>query len=153
MVPMSYYLILAAVLFVMGVIGVVIRRNAIVIFMCIELMLNSVNLTFVTHWNNSDGGEELAGAVHGEARFAMRRGDLDGLRRNLKEVTKVANHTKGSRIRSRGRIAVNGQIREGVLCLKGFSLSRVPSICIFGMICSAFHPGWGPWVGVGETEG
>ncbi|MFQ5693561.1 MAG: NADH-quinone oxidoreductase subunit NuoK [Nitrospinota bacterium] len=47
MVPLSHYLILSAVLFVLGVIGVLVRRNAIVIFMCIELMLNAVNLTLV----------------------------------------------------------------------------------------------------------
>ena len=40
-------LALSAVLFVIGVIGVLIRRNAIIIFMCVELMLNAVNLTFV----------------------------------------------------------------------------------------------------------
>lgn len=44
---MSNLLILAAILFAIGVIGVLIRRNAIVIFMSIELMLNSVNLTFI----------------------------------------------------------------------------------------------------------
>jgi NADH-quinone oxidoreductase subunit K len=47
-VPAGYYLALAAALFVVGVVGVLIRRNLIVMFMCIELMLNSVNLTFVT---------------------------------------------------------------------------------------------------------
>jgi NADH-quinone oxidoreductase subunit K len=47
-VPVGYYLALAAALFVVGVVGVLIRRNLIVMFMCIELMLNSVNLTFVT---------------------------------------------------------------------------------------------------------
>ena len=41
-------LLLSAILFCIGVAGVVIRRNAIVLFMCIELMLNAVNLTFVT---------------------------------------------------------------------------------------------------------
>jgi NADH-quinone oxidoreductase subunit K len=46
-VPLSYYLGLSAVLFTVGVAGVLIRRNAIVVFMCIELMLNSVNLTLV----------------------------------------------------------------------------------------------------------
>ena len=40
-------LVLSAVLFALGVVGVLLRRNAIVIFMCIELMLNAVNLTFV----------------------------------------------------------------------------------------------------------
>jgi len=47
-IPMEYYLILSAFLFSVGVAGVLIRKNAIVVFMCIELMLNSANLTFVT---------------------------------------------------------------------------------------------------------
>ena len=47
MVPISYYLTLSAMMFTIGVIGVVIRRNAIVVFMCIELMLNAVNVSFV----------------------------------------------------------------------------------------------------------
>ncbi len=48
MVPASYYLILSAVLFGLGVVGFVFKRNIITIFMCIELMLNAVNLAFVT---------------------------------------------------------------------------------------------------------
>ena len=54
----SYYLVLAGLLFCIGVVGALTRRNAIVIFMFIELMLNAVNLTFVT--------------------FARARGNLDG---------------------------------------------------------------------------
>jgi len=46
-IPIPYYLALSAVLFTMGVVGVLTRRNALVVFMSIELMLNSVNLTFV----------------------------------------------------------------------------------------------------------
>lgn len=46
-VPLQYSLALSAILFSIGVAGVVIRRNAIVLFMCIELMLNAVNLAFV----------------------------------------------------------------------------------------------------------
>ena len=46
-VPLQLYLGLSAVLFTIGVVGVLTRRNAIVVFMCIELMLNSVNLTLV----------------------------------------------------------------------------------------------------------
>ena len=46
-IPLEYYLILTAVIFLIGTIGVLTRRNAIVIFMCVELMLNSVNLTLV----------------------------------------------------------------------------------------------------------
>lgn len=47
MIPLSYYLSLSAILFVIGASGVLIRRNAIVVFMCIELMLNSANIAFV----------------------------------------------------------------------------------------------------------
>jgi len=54
----AYYLFLAAALFTVGAVGVLIRRNAIVVFMCIELMLNAVNLTLVT--------------------FARMNGDIDG---------------------------------------------------------------------------
>ena len=46
-IPLSWYLALSAVLFTIGVVGVLTRRNAIVVFMCIELMLNSVNITLV----------------------------------------------------------------------------------------------------------
>ena len=54
----DYYLYLSALLFTIGAVGVLVRRNAIVVFMCIELMLNAVNLTLVT--------------------FARTNGDLDG---------------------------------------------------------------------------
>src|ERR1700759_3196089 len=47
-VPLSWYLLLSAVLFVIGVSGFIIRRNIITIFMSIELMLNAVNLAFIT---------------------------------------------------------------------------------------------------------
>ena len=44
----TYYLLLSALLFSLGAVGVLVRRNAIVVFMCVELMLNAVNLTLVT---------------------------------------------------------------------------------------------------------
>jgi len=47
-VPISWYLILSAVLFALGVAGFVLRRNIITVFMSIELMLNGVNLSFIT---------------------------------------------------------------------------------------------------------
>lgn len=47
MIEINYYLIVSAILFCTGVTGVLIRRNAIIIFMCIELMLNAINLTLV----------------------------------------------------------------------------------------------------------
>jgi NADH-quinone oxidoreductase subunit K len=46
-IPTANYLILAAVLFCLGMLGVLLRRNALVVFMCIELMLNAANLTFL----------------------------------------------------------------------------------------------------------
>jgi NADH-quinone oxidoreductase subunit K len=57
-VEISNYLYLSAVLFAIGAAGVLLRRNAIVVFMCVELMLNAVNLSFVT--------------------FARMQGNLDG---------------------------------------------------------------------------
>jgi NADH-quinone oxidoreductase subunit K len=47
MVPTIYYVLLSALLFVIGVLGVLLRRNAIVVFMSVELMLNAANLAFV----------------------------------------------------------------------------------------------------------
>jgi len=47
-IPASWFLVLAAVLFGVGAFGVLTRRSALIMFMCIELMLNAVNLTFVT---------------------------------------------------------------------------------------------------------
>ena len=58
MIPLPYYLIVSGILFSIGTIGVLTRRNAIVIFMCVELMLNSVNLTFIAfsrYLGNIDG--------------------------------------------------------------------------------------------------
>ena len=54
----THYLVLSALLFTIGAVGVLLRRNAIVVFMCIELMLNACNLAFVT--------------------FARQHGNLDG---------------------------------------------------------------------------
>jgi len=57
-IPVEHYLWLAAVLFSIGVLGVLFRRNAIIIFMCIELMLNAVNLVLVafsTYYSDTAG--------------------------------------------------------------------------------------------------
>ena len=53
------YLYLSAILFTIGAVGVVVRRNAIVVFMCIELMLNAANLSFVTF-------SRINGDLHGQ---------------------------------------------------------------------------------------
>ncbi len=57
-VPVEYFVLLSAVLFIMGVLGVLVRRNAIMIFMSIELMLNSANLAlvaFARQWGEVSG--------------------------------------------------------------------------------------------------
>jgi NADH-quinone oxidoreductase subunit K len=58
MVPTNYYLILSVLIFTIGAVGVLSRRNALIIFMCVEMMLNSVNLTLIAfsrQWNNLNG--------------------------------------------------------------------------------------------------
>jgi len=57
----QWYLILAALVFTIGAVGLLIRRNVLVMFMCVELMLNAVNLTFVTFARMLDdiGGQAL----------------------------------------------------------------------------------------------
>jgi NADH-quinone oxidoreductase subunit K len=60
-VPSAWYLTLAAVLFTIGAVGLLVRRNVLVMFMCVELMLNAVNLTFVTFSRmlNDIGGQTV----------------------------------------------------------------------------------------------
>ncbi len=58
MVPTSYYLILSGLIFTIGAIGVLTRRSALIILMCVEMMLNSINLTLVAlsrQWGNLNG--------------------------------------------------------------------------------------------------
>jgi NADH-quinone oxidoreductase subunit K len=58
-VPADYYIIVASIIFSIGVMGVLFRRNAIIIFMCIELMLNAVNILLVVFstLHNDSGGQ------------------------------------------------------------------------------------------------
>lgn len=65
MIPLEGYLVVAAMLFAIGAYGVLVRRNAVVIFMCVELMLNSVNLTLVGF------ADYLPGAVGAGAGYAV----------------------------------------------------------------------------------
>ena len=60
-VPGAWYLGLAAMLFTIGAVGLLVRRNVLVMFMCVELMLNAVNLTFVTFARmlNDIGGQSV----------------------------------------------------------------------------------------------
>ena len=65
MIALEGYLVVAAMLFAIGAYGVLVRRNAVVIFMCVELMLNSVNLTLVGF------ADYLPGAVGAGAGYAV----------------------------------------------------------------------------------
>ncbi len=62
MVPLSWYIILSAVLFSIGVFGFLSRRNLVIMFICLELMLNSVNLSLIafSHYLQSINGQILA---------------------------------------------------------------------------------------------
>ncbi len=61
MIPVSYYLVISAVLFITGAIGVLMRRNALIMLMSLELMLNAVNLSFVAYARmlNDTGGHVI----------------------------------------------------------------------------------------------
>ena len=72
--PTHYYLAISAALFTIGVMGVLVRRNAIVIFMCIELMLNAANLAFVA------AARHFAGVPGYDAGLNASRHERSGLR-------------------------------------------------------------------------
>ncbi|OGW29378.1 MAG: NADH-quinone oxidoreductase subunit K [Nitrospinae bacterium RIFCSPLOWO2_12_FULL_47_7] len=58
MITLTHYLVLSAILFIIGVLGVLLRRNAIVVFMSVEIMLNAVNISLIgfdNYLNHSDG--------------------------------------------------------------------------------------------------
>ena len=59
MIPLSHYMALSSILFFIGVLGVLTRRNAIIVFMCIEIMLNAVNISLIAfdHYLNQHIGQ------------------------------------------------------------------------------------------------
>jgi NADH:ubiquinone oxidoreductase subunit K len=63
MIPLYYYLILAAVLFAIGLAGALTRRNAILVLIGIELMLNAANLNFIAFWRYSPDPDNLTGVM------------------------------------------------------------------------------------------
>ena len=71
MVPLSWYLILAAALFSLGLYGVLSRKNAIAILMGVELMLNAVNINLVAFWRFADPANNMAGQVFAIIVFAV----------------------------------------------------------------------------------
>lgn len=78
--PITYYIVLSLALFVIGMIGVLTRRNAIIIFMCIEIMLNAVNLLLVAfskmHHLKAVAARVQAGAADAAATAAGSEGQL-----------------------------------------------------------------------------
>jgi NADH-quinone oxidoreductase subunit K len=69
MVPLSWYLILSGILFSLGVLGFLLKRNIITIFMSIELMLNAVNLSFVAfanYWHTHAGADKALVPLSGQ---------------------------------------------------------------------------------------
>lgn len=63
MTPLHHYLILSALLFAIGLAGAVTRRNAIIVLIGIELMLNAANLNFIAFWRYSEHPEALTGVM------------------------------------------------------------------------------------------
>ena len=90
-VPGPWYLALAAALFSVGAIGLLVRRNVLVMFMCIELMLNAVNLTFVTYARMLDdiGGQSVVFfvLVVAAAEVVVGLGIIVAIRRGRKSAT------------------------------------------------------------------
>ena len=70
MIPLSWYLILAAALFSIGLFGVLARRNAVAILLGVELMLNAVNINLVAFWRYGDV-TQMAGQVFAVIVFAV----------------------------------------------------------------------------------
>ena len=71
MVPLSWYLLLAAALFGIGLFGVLVRRNAVAILLGVELMLNAVNINLVAFWRYSDALTSMGGQVVAIIVFAV----------------------------------------------------------------------------------
>ncbi|GAB1471102.1 NADH-quinone oxidoreductase subunit NuoK [Chloroflexota bacterium] len=71
MIPLSWYLFLAAVLFSIGLFGVLVRRNVIAILLGIELMLNAVNINLVAFWRYGDALSTMTGQVFSIIVFAV----------------------------------------------------------------------------------
>ena len=63
MIPLSYYLILSALLFCIGLAGALTRRNAILVLVGIELMLNAANLNFIAFWRYNPNPDDLIGIM------------------------------------------------------------------------------------------
>lgn len=63
MIPLQYYLIVSAMLFCIGLGGALVRRNAIMVLVGIELMLNAANLNFIAFWRHSPSPDNIQGVM------------------------------------------------------------------------------------------
>ncbi len=63
MIPLYYYLLLSAVLFFVGLLGVLTRRHAVIVLISIEIMLNAANLNFIAFWRYSPNPEQWLGPL------------------------------------------------------------------------------------------
>lgn len=97
-IPLGYYLVLAMVLFTIGMMGVVFRRNALIVFMSIELMLNGVNLTLVafSRYRGESSGHVIAFLIMAVAAAEAAVG--------LAIVINVFRHKKGVNLDSMNRM-------------------------------------------------
>ena len=89
-IPINYYIFLSAILFIIGAVGVMARRNAIIVFMCIELMLNAVNLLLVSFstLHNDPSGQVFVFFVMAvaAAEVAVGLAILSMIYRNIKSI-------------------------------------------------------------------
>ena len=89
-IPINYYIFLSAVLFIIGAVGVMARRNAIIVFMCIELMLNAVNLLLVAFstLHNDPSGQVFVFFIMAvaAAEVAVGLAKLSMVYRNIKSI-------------------------------------------------------------------
>ena len=89
-IPINYYILLCTILFIIGAIGVMARRNAIIVFMCIELMLNAVNLLLVAFstLHNDPNGQVFVFFVMAvaAAEVAVGLAILSMIYRNIKSI-------------------------------------------------------------------
>jgi len=89
-IPINYYILLSAILFIIGAVGVMARRNAIIVFMCIELMLNAVNLLLVAFstLHNDPSGQVFVFFVMAvaAAEVAVGLAILSMIYRNIKSI-------------------------------------------------------------------
>ena len=103
MIPLSWYLILSAALFSIGLFGVLARRNAIAILLGVELMLNAVNINLVAFWRYLDPSQ-MTGQVFAIIVFAVAAAEGAQVAAEPHEAAGGRNHGHGGLSRGRERV-------------------------------------------------